>query len=177
MTPHELGPSGPIVAVAIAVVALAALAIIVRRLVLLFPGARVAEVEAGAREPHSFELRYVSTAARAYRLALRMRVHGQRWGQSTSTGVVCRLRVTVGGRLLVEEALGFGSDLPRPVDREITRGYRWRETKHGSEVVRTATYVLASIPLCPAGTEIVATGTFETGPSTETSMLDVFLGR
>jgi len=106
-----------------------------------------------------------------------MRVHGRRAGNSTSTGVVCRLRVTVDGRILREEVLGFGSDLPRPADRTITKGYMWSETKLDSEVIRTATYVLATIPRCPAGTEIVATGTFETSPQTETSLLNVFLGR
>ncbi len=177
MTPGDLGTGGTLAAVALAVVGLAAVSILAWRLVVSIPGGRIAWVEAGVQAPHAFELRFVSTADRAYRLALRMRTHGKRWGGSTSTGVVCLLRVTVGGELFVKEALGFGSNLPRPVDRRITRGYMWRETRHDSEVVNTATYVLASIPRCPAGTEIVATGTFETGQGTETSMLDVFLGR
>lgn len=47
----------------------------------------------------------------------------------------------------------------------------------GSQLTRKGTYVLAEIPHCPAGTEIVVQAEFRNMPGTDTSMLDVFLGR
>ena len=162
------------------VVTLAIVGVVVWRIALLIPGGRVAEVEAGVQPPHAFELRHVSTAARAYRLASRIRMHGYATGSGVMggcAGVVCRFRVTVSGRQLIDETVGFGSVPGSKIDRLIATSYMSHATKSGSDYTSEATYVLASIPACPAGTEIVAKGTFEPELGTETSMLDVFLGR
>lgn len=163
-----------------AAAAAAAVGLAVWRLLRLIPGGRVAQVEAGVQPPHSFELRYVTTAERSYRLATRLRRHGHASGGGTLGGhapVLCRYRVTVNGRPLVEETVGFGAVDPRKVHRRITTGYLSHEQKSGSSYVATATHVLAAIPRCPAGVEIVAAGNFEPEPGVELSLLDVFLGR
>lgn len=154
--------------------------VVIWRLVLLLPGGRVAQVEAAVRPPHAFELRYVTTSARAYRLAVRLRRHGQASSGGTVGGrapVSCRFRVAVDGRLLVEDAVGFGGVPADKVRRLITTGYLSHETRSGGEYVVAATHVLTEIPRCRAGTEIVASGTFEPELGVEVSQLDVFLGR
>ncbi len=162
----------------VAVVAFGAVTLGMRRLIRLFPGAAVAEFD--ALENQEWELVHSSAAARSYRLCAKIRYHGGcsgGMGNASFTGLECDLHVTVGDQVLVDETVSFHGKTSERVSRVITMAYMSSEVRDGDYMTRKGTYVLATIPRCRPGTKVVARGTFRPMPGTDTSMLDVFLGR
>ena len=114
------------------------------------------------------------------RLSAKIRYHGSGSagiGLASYTGLECELHVTVGGEVHADETVSFHGRTSEAVDRVITFAYMTSEVREGTRLTRKGTYVLSEIPRCPAGTEIVCRDTFRPSPGTETTMLDVFLGR
>lgn len=178
---------GPLVAVGLACVGLVvlvvvgvALFLVIRKLRGMMPGGAVAEVEAGVQEPFAFELRYTSPATMPRRLCLIYGLQGLGTGggryASGTTGMVCDYQVTVGGKELAREAVAHGSAPPPPFDRHITTAYKTRRTVMGTDYTTSGTVVLCEL-VCPAGEELVASGTFRFEPNTTSSELTIFLGR
>ncbi len=145
------------------------------------PGGRVMAVEAEPNQP--FELRYTTPSRRRFRLCAKIRYHiggaggPSGFGGGPDEGLECDLHVTAGQRVVAEETVSFHLRTSQGVDRVITKVFMGTAVDDGFAKTRSGIYVLVEIPACPAGTEIVARGTFRPTEQSETSMLDVFLGR
>jgi len=141
----------------------------------------VTEIDADPLEPFAFTLRYLSQESRPYRICLNLRLSGggsysSTGGHSAHVGLSCSYQVTIGGQVVTQEVIGYGSTPPRPFDRHIAATFFSSVSNTGGGHTKKGTIILTALGRCAPGTEIVVQGTFKLDPGTETGPLTVSLG-
>ncbi len=140
----------------------------------------IAEVDADYQEPFAFTLRHLSQQSRPHRVCLKLNLsgpgsHSSAGGHSAQVGLSCSYQVTLGGQVIAQEVIGYGSSPPRPFDRHISATFLSSVSNTGAGYTKKGTIILTELDRCAPGTEIVVTGTFKLDPATTVGSLTVSL--
>jgi hypothetical protein len=140
----------------------------------------VAEIDADPLEPYAFNLRHLSQKSRPHRVCVKLRLSGggsysSTGGHSASVGLSCSYQVTIGGQVVTQEVIGYGSTPPRPFDRHIAATFFSSVSNTGGGGTKTGTIILTKLDRCAPGTEIGVQGTFKLDPGTQAGPLVVSL--
>ncbi len=140
----------------------------------------LAKVESEPTPPYTFKLCYQIEEPRNHLIFLRFDLIGTDPGSRymcTMIALSCTYMVNKSGHLLVQETVGYGTQAPRPYDREIDQA-----TGSSSRVMNGPDFVKAFITLteindCQVGDEIQVEGTIQPGPNTKPKKFEVFIKR
>ncbi len=140
----------------------------------------VAEVDADPLAPFAFTLRHLSQKSRPHRLCLKLHLSGggsysSTGGHSAQVGLSCSYQVTLGGQVIAQEVIGYGSSPPRPFDRHIRATFFSRVSSSGAGYTKRGTIILTALERCAPGTEIVVEGSCTLDPGTTAGALSVSL--
>jgi hypothetical protein len=121
-----------------------------------------ASVVADPVAPHAFRLEHVFDQEKPHLLCLRFFVEssqGSRSGHGARprAGLACAYRVSVDGREVAAETVGYGAVPPRPHDRRINTTFFNKSSCHGV-YTEQALMVLCRLEGYPCGARILAEG-------------------